>query len=123
MQPNTEEIRRRLVDGEDAPDQIEYVEAIEDLCDALDNMRELRGFFREALVEAERARQLHPSPDHLTLAFSEEAGEVVKAVLDHKEGKGFLPAVHGEIVQAMAMLIRLHQEGDPTVKLPPTEVR
>lgn len=74
--------------------------------------------FVNAVAEVERARAKFLSPDHLTLAFAEESGEVVKAILDFKHGKAHIEDVQKEMVQAMAMLIRLAEEGDPTVKLP-----
>lgn len=70
-----------------------------------------------ACLEANRARGLYQKPDHLALALAEEAGEVTKAVLDHKQGKCDLAGVRKEIVQTMAMCLRLATEGDPTVDL------
>lgn len=74
--------------------------------------------FVNAISEVKRARTKFPSPNHLTLAFAEESGEVIKAILDFKHGKGYIEDVQKEMVQAMAMLIRLAEEGDPTVELP-----
>jgi hypothetical protein len=71
----------------------------------------------DACHEANRARGLFPKSDHLTLALAEEAGEVTKAVLDHRQGKCGLAGVRKEIVQTMAMCLRLAAEGDPTVDL------
>jgi hypothetical protein len=70
-----------------------------------------------ACHEANRARGLYPNPNHLTLALAEEAGEITKAVLDHRQGKADLASVRKEIVQTMAMCLRLATEGDPTVEL------
>ena len=75
--------------------------------------------FIEAALEVERARALYPKPDHLTLALAEEAGEVTKAVLDHFDHKCDIYQVRKEIVQCVAMCVRLWNEGDPTVNLPP----
>lgn len=72
--------------------------------------------------EVERARKLHPSGDLLTTAFAEEAGEVIKAILDHYEGKGSLLEVLSELVQVIAMAVRLMEEGDPIHRLPPLAV-
>lgn len=89
-----------------------------------------------AVMEAGRARSLFPDPDHLVLAFAEEAGEVVKAALDLRntisagvrDGKPYLPRaaylhreVLTEMIQAVAMLIRLYDEGDPTILLDPQD--
>jgi hypothetical protein len=71
----------------------------------------------DACIEANRARGLFPKPDHLVLALAEEAGEVTKAVLDYRQKKIPLADVRKEIVQTMAMCLRLACEGDPTVAL------
>lgn len=76
--------------------------------------------FTAAIQEVARARSKFPSSDHITLAFAEEAGEVVKAVLDFKQGKGTMQNVEKEIIQTMAMCLRLYLEGDPSVNLPPS---
>ena len=77
----------------------------------------------EAKLEAERARSLYPNPDHLTLALAEEAGEVTKAVLDNFDNKCDIYEVRKEIIQCVAMCIRLWGEGDPTVNLDPVPHR
>jgi len=79
-----------------------------------------------AMAEAKRARDLFPSPRHLVLAFAEESGEVVKAALDYFNGstdpdatESMMAEVEKELIQACAMLIRLYDEGDPTIRLDP----
>lgn len=72
---------------------------------------------KAALAEVVRARYLHPGNDHLTSSFAEEAGEVVKAVNNFREGKGPIQDVDKEIVHCMAMCIRLWEEGDPAAFL------
>lgn len=69
------------------------------------------------LVEVARARGLHPESELLSLAFTEEAGEVIKALLDHREGKpgATMLEFRKECIQAAAMAVRLYQEGDPAV--------
>jgi hypothetical protein len=71
------------------------------------------------LVQAEllRARAKFPGSEHRTLALMEEAGEVVKAALDlHNRKPGATrEALHAEIIQTMAMCVRLYEEGDPGV--------
>ena len=74
--------------------------------------------FDAAGNEAARARTLFPKADHLVLAFAEEAGEVVKAALDVKQGKGSMEDLQKEMIQCAAMLLRLWEEGDPTLGLP-----
>jgi hypothetical protein len=82
-------------------------------------MKNTEFLMNEAISEVKRAKELYPEPDHLTLALAEKAGEVTKAVLDHMDGKGSIFDVRKEIVQCVAMCIRLWEEGDPTVSLPP----
>lgn len=79
--------------------------------------------FQDALIEVEKARQKYPHPNLLTLALAEEAGEIVKAALDHRQEKTGVSEVRKEIVQTIAMCLRLAQEGDPSVSLEPTDVR
>jgi hypothetical protein len=71
-----------------------------------------------ACAEAARARGLWPKTDHMTLALAEEAGEVVKAALDLRHGKGTQEDLRKEIVQCMAMCIRLAEEGDAALGIP-----
>ncbi|BDU72936.1 nucleoside triphosphate pyrophosphohydrolase family protein [Mesoterricola silvestris] len=79
--------------------------------------REAPIWVAQVLAELARARTKFPGADHSTLALAEEAGEVVKAVLDIRNGKpgATKDALHMEIIQTMAMCVRLMEEGDPTV--------
>lgn len=74
-------------------------------------------WLRQVQDELARARAKFPTAEHRTLALMEEAGEVVKAALDlHNRKPGAtLAAVHAEIIQTMAMCVRLLEEGDPAV--------
>ena len=74
-------------------------------------------WLRQVQAELLRARAKFPTAEHRTLALMEEAGEVVKAALDlHNRKPGAtLAAVHAEIIQTMAMCVRLLEEGDPAV--------
>ena len=74
-------------------------------------------WLRQVQAELARARAKFPTAEHRTLALMEEAGEVVKAALDlHNRRPGAtLAAVHAEIIQTMAMCVRLLEEGDPAV--------
>jgi hypothetical protein len=72
-------------------------------------LRELQ-FARDMVTEVIRARVKFPTADHLTLAMAEEAGELVKAMLDEPPHQ-----VRTEAVQTAAMACRLALEGDPTV--------
>lgn len=71
-------------------------------------------------AELDRARTKFPKPDLLTTAFAEEAGELVKAILDGYNGKS--SDVYGEAIQAIAMVVRLIEEGDPVHRLTPRVV-
>ena len=71
-----------------------------------------------ACAEAVRARTLYPKTDHLALALAEEAGEVVKAALDLRQGKGTAEGLRKELVQCIAMCIRLAEEGDAALGIP-----
>ncbi len=75
-----------------------------------------------AQLETARARTLFPDPAHLLHALTEEHGEVVKAALNLYEGKGTYEELDKEIVQLIAMCIRLHEEGDPAINLDPVYV-
>lgn len=68
-----------------------------------------------ALVEIElhKARTKFPSNRHLLHAFAEEAGEVTKAFLDSAQDKADATDIIGELIQSIAMGVRLLQEGDP----------
>lgn len=67
-------------------------------------------FLLDVAVEIEKARTKFPGTEIMTNAFSEEAGELVKAVLDEPREK-----VRKEAVQAACMACRLATEGDESV--------
>ena len=71
-----------------------------------------------ARAEAEKAMRKFPQPNYVISKVAEEAGEVVKAAIHCAEGRETPEAVRAEIVQAMAMLIRLYLEGDQVHGLP-----
>lgn len=78
----------------------------------------------EILAEVDRARAKFPSDDLGVTAFSEEAGEMVQAIMNHYHApthENFV-AIRKELIQAGAMLVRLFEEGDPVHRLPPCEV-
>lgn len=75
----------------------------------------LRNLWRDAQEEARRAALLFPQPNPVALAFAEEAGELVKATMDIHHGKGGQDEVYKEMVQTLAMVIRLATEGDGTL--------
>lgn len=67
---------------------------------------------QEVRVAANTAIQRFPQPNYVTLKVAEESGEVVQAAVHAAEGRENLLSVRKEIVQAMAMLLRLYMEGD-----------
>lgn len=71
----------------------------------------------EAIIEAERAMSKFPQPNYVLLKVAEEAGEVVKEGVHCSEGRGDYSNLRNEIKQTIAMLYRLHQEGDETIGL------
>ncbi len=97
----------------------------------------MKDFFN-LLVDAElvRAREKFPFPDYLVTALAEEAGEATRASLnvlyaakrfevkqlqDGSESR-LLEArqdLRKELIQTMAMCVRLWEEGDPVHKIRP----
>ena len=72
----------------------------------------LQSLFANSLEEAERAMTRYPQPNYVITKVAEEAGEVVKAAVHCAEGRDTNDHLVEEIIQAMAMLIRLYVEGD-----------
>jgi NTP pyrophosphatase (non-canonical NTP hydrolase) len=65
-----------------------------------------------ARAAAEKAARKFPQPNYVTLKIAEEAGEVVRGCVHYAEKRMDWSEVEGEIVQLLAMLIRLVTEGD-----------
>lgn len=65
-----------------------------------------------ARVSADKAMRKFPQPNYVLLKVAEEAGEVVQAGVHYAEKRMEWEQVEGEIVQLLAMLIRLVTEGD-----------
>lgn len=65
-----------------------------------------------ARVSADKAIRKFPQPNYVLLKVAEEAGEVVQAGVHYAENRMQWGQVEGEIVQLLAMLIRLVTEGD-----------
>lgn len=66
-------------------------------------------FFQLVIEELERARSKFPENEKNLAALSEEAGEVVKAMLDYGPGSKELVQ---ECVQVASMALRVAIEGD-----------
>lgn len=68
---------------------------------------------------AEKAMRKYPQPNYVVAKVAEEAGEVVRGAIHYAEGRMPWTEVEGEIVQLLAMLIRLTTEGDQTINMVP----
>lgn len=66
----------------------------------------------KARASAEKAMRKFPQPNYVLLKVAEEAGEVVQAGVHYAENRMTWEQVEGEIIQLLAMLIRLVTEGD-----------
>jgi phosphoribosyl-ATP pyrophosphohydrolase len=74
--------------------------------------------YQDAFVEMNKAISRFPQPNYVVCKVAEEAGEVVKAAVHCAEGRETANSVRQEIVQAMAMLLRLYVEGDQVIGVP-----
>lgn len=75
----------------------------------------------KARPAAEKAMRKFPQPNYVLLKVAEEAGEVVQAGVHYAEKRMSWEQVEGEIVQLLAMLIRLVTEGDQINGVTPPE--
>ena len=60
-----------------------------------------------------------PQPNYVLNKVAEESGEVIKAVIHYTEGREEWSNVEGEIIDNLAMLIRLVTEGDQVIGFTP----
>lgn len=65
-----------------------------------------------AAEKAEMAMRKFPQPNYVITKFAEESGEVVKECVHYAEGRGDWKLVENEMVDVLAMMIRLLVEGD-----------
>ncbi|HGY5183053.1 TPA: hypothetical protein ACNV5L_003392 [Citrobacter braakii] len=70
---------------------------------------------------AEKAMRKFPQPNYVLNKVAEESGEVIKAVIHYTEGREEWENVEGEIIDNLAMLIRLVTEGDQVIGFVPPE--
>lgn len=78
----------------------------------------------KAVQAAEKAMVKFPQPNYALLKFAEEAGEVVQAGVHYAEGRETWESLEGEVVQTIAMLYRLVNEGDHVNGVfPPSQLR
>lgn len=73
---------------------------------------ELMDLLCEAHARCAAACKDYPQPNYVISKVAEEAGEVVKAAIHCAEGRESYSALRAEIIDAMAMLMRLYVEGD-----------
>lgn len=70
-----------------------------------------QGFISDSVLELERAERLHNwngiSLQSAAMNFIEEAGEVIQAVNNYREGKGSKDKIKTELIQTMAMCLRM----------------
>lgn len=75
----------------------------------------------KARIAADKAMKKFPQPNYVLNKVSEEHGEVIKAVVHYLEGRETWQNVEGELVDNLAMLIRLVVEGDQVIGFTPPE--
>jgi len=127
-------LREQLTPGEDVREALDFFDklphrgydhyhdndkranAIETIRKALQKPQAVDDYFAEivgkARVAAEKAMRKFPQPNYVSLKIAEEAGEVVRGCVHYAEGRMEWEEVEGEIVQLMAMLYRIINEGD-----------
>jgi hypothetical protein len=73
----------------------------------------------EAITVANRAINLYPQPNYVITKWAEETGEATKAFVHLAENRETWSNTKAEIVQSLAMLYRLIEEGDQVHNLKP----
>lgn len=76
---------------------------------------------KKARSEADKAMRKFPQPNYVLNKVAEESGEVIKAVIHYTEGREEWANVEGEIIDNLAMLIRLVVEGDQVIGFTPPD--
>ncbi|WP_275192915.1 MazG-like family protein [Citrobacter amalonaticus] len=74
-----------------------------------------------ARFRAEKAMRKYPQPNYVLNKVAEESGEVIKAVIHYVEGRETWANVEGELIDNLAMLIRLVTDGDQVIGFTPPE--
>lgn len=74
-----------------------------------------------ARVRADKAMRKYPQPNYVLNKVAEEHGEVIKAVIHYTEGREEWPNVESEIIDNLAMLLRLVIEGDQVIGFTPPD--
>lgn len=76
---------------------------------------------QEARLRADKAIRKFPQPNYVLNKVAEESGEVIKAVIHYTEGREDWLNVEGELIDNLAMLIRLVKEGDQVIGFSPPD--
>lgn len=74
-----------------------------------------------ARIRADKAMLKFPQPNYVLNKVAEESGEVIKAVIHFTEGREQWENVEAELIDNLAMLIRLVKEGDQVIGFTPPE--
>lgn len=74
-----------------------------------------------ARVRADKAMRKFPQPNYVLNKVAEESGEVIKAVIHYTEGREEWSNVEAEIIDNLAMLLRLVKEGDQVIGFTPPD--
>lgn len=72
-----------------------------------------------ARLRADKAMRKFPQPNYVLNKVAEESGEVIKEVIHYTEGRGDWNKVEYELIDNLAMLIRLVTEGDQVIGFTP----
>lgn len=75
-----------------------------------------------ARIRADKAMLKFPQPNYVLNKVAEESGEVIKEVIHYTEGRGDWNKVEYELIDNLAMLIRLLTEGDQVIGFTPPDV-
>lgn len=75
-----------------------------------------------ARMRADKAMRKYPQPNYVLNKVAEESGEVIKSVIHYTEGREVWANVEGEIIDNLAMLLRLVQEGDQVIGFTPPDL-
>nr|DAM52113.1 MAG TPA: NTP-PPase-like protein [Caudoviricetes sp.] len=74
-----------------------------------------------ARIRADKAMRKFPQPNYVLNKVAEESGEVIKAVIHYTEGREEWSNVESEIIDNLAMLLRLVKEGDQVIGFTPPD--
>ena len=85
----------------------------------MDNNDYFAKLVNEARQRAAKAMVKFPQPNYVLNKVAEEHGEVIKGVIHYLEGRETWQNVENELIDNLAMLIRLVTEGDQVIGFTP----